>query len=145
MASASDVAVYILREHGPMSAMKLQKLVYYSQAWHATWDGEQLFPQRIEAWANGPVVRELYDQHKGLFNVNPSTFTGDPGQLTDSQMDSIDTVCESYGNKTAQWLSDMTHSEPPWQNARRGLAHHERSTAPISLGDMVEYYSTLTG
>lgn len=32
MARAVDVAVFILRQHGHMTAMKLQKLVYYAQA-----------------------------------------------------------------------------------------------------------------
>ena len=31
--SVHDVAAYILKKQGEMSAMKLQKLVYYSQAW----------------------------------------------------------------------------------------------------------------
>ena len=34
MASADDVAAYILEQRGQMSAIKLQKLVYYCQAWH---------------------------------------------------------------------------------------------------------------
>ena len=33
--SAVDVAAYILDQKGPMTAMKLQKLVYYGQAWGA--------------------------------------------------------------------------------------------------------------
>ena len=61
MVSAHDVAAYILEEHGPLSAMKLQKLVYYSQAWSLVWDDRQLFREAVEAWANGPVVRELYE------------------------------------------------------------------------------------
>jgi uncharacterized phage-associated protein len=32
MATAHDVAAYILKKWGKMTAMKLQKLVYYSQA-----------------------------------------------------------------------------------------------------------------
>jgi hypothetical protein len=38
MASARDVAAYILSRQGRMTAMKLQKLVYYSQAWSVVWD-----------------------------------------------------------------------------------------------------------
>ena len=37
MASAHDVAAYILKKLGPMTAMKLQKLVYYCQAWSLVW------------------------------------------------------------------------------------------------------------
>jgi len=51
MATAHDVAAYILDKCGSMSAMKLQKLVYYSQAWHLVWDDAPLFEERVEAWA----------------------------------------------------------------------------------------------
>ena len=68
MATVHDVAAYILEHHGPMTAMKLQKLVFtYSQAWSLVWDEQALFPERIEAWANGPVVPALYDQHRRRF------------------------------------------------------------------------------
>jgi len=60
MAHVEDVAIYIMEQCGPMTAMKLQKLVYYSQAWHLVWDEEPLFSDPIEAWANGPIVRSLY-------------------------------------------------------------------------------------
>ena len=49
-----DIAAYILCKQGAMTAMKLQKLVYYSQAWSLVWDDKPLFRERIEAWANGP-------------------------------------------------------------------------------------------
>lgn len=38
MVNVLNVAKYILSRLGPMSAMKLQKLVYYSQAWSLVWD-----------------------------------------------------------------------------------------------------------
>ena len=57
---AIDVAAYILRKQGTMPAMKLQKLVYYSQAWSLVWDDRPIFRDRIYAWANGPVIRNLY-------------------------------------------------------------------------------------
>jgi len=69
-AGVLDVAAYILGKHGPMTHMKLQRLVYYSQAWHLAWDGVPLFPERIEAWANGPVVPVLYEALKGEFLVD---------------------------------------------------------------------------
>lgn len=74
MIAVVDIAEYILERQGPMTTMKLQKLVYYSQAWHLAWDGEPLFEARIEAWANGPVVPELHALHKGKFMTAPGVF-----------------------------------------------------------------------
>ncbi len=64
-----DVADYILLQHGAMSAMKLQKLIYYSQAWHLVWEDKALFDEEIEAWANGPVVPILHSMHRGHFKL----------------------------------------------------------------------------
>ena len=47
--------------------MKLQKLLYYCQAWALVWDDKPLFKEKIEAWISGPVVRTLYNTHRGKF------------------------------------------------------------------------------
>lgn len=140
--NANDVAAYILQKHRPLSAMKLQKLVYYSQAWSLVWDDRPLFREPIEAWANGPVVRELYDRHRGQFEVRDWPW-GNPKKLDAEARETIDAVWEYYGHRNAQWLSDLTHRERPWCEARRGLDDGERGNREISLATMMEYYSSL--
>ncbi len=139
-----DVASYILQQQGEMSAMKLQKLVYYSQAWSLVWDDRPLFGEKIEAWANGPVVRELYDSHRGRFSVNADMFSScATGQLNQEQVETINAVLYTYGDKSPQWLSDQTHSEQPWIEARKGLDDSARGNEEISLATMSEYYSSI--
>lgn len=138
---ADDVAAFILERQGEMTAMKLQKLVYYCQAWSLVWDEQPLFVEEIEAWANGPVVRSLYAQHRGHFRVRE--WTGNTQKLSENQRDTILKVLEFYGPMPAQVLSDLTHSEEPWRKARVGLAVDERGSRVISHADMVEYYSSL--
>lgn len=142
MASAHDVAAYILARQGRMTAMKLQKLVYYSQAWSVVWDERPLFPERIEAWANGPVVRELYDLHRGSFEVAEWP-RGDAAKLTAEERTTVDSVLQFYGSRSAQWLSDLTHREQPWLAARRGLPDGERGNREITLSALEEYYASL--
>jgi|SRR5579872_3809995 len=144
--SVFDVAAYILnkqpKQH-PITAWKLQKLVYYCQAWSLVWDEKSLFKEKIIAWANGPVVKELYEQHKGMFLV-AKIKGGNSEHLSANQKDTIDHVLKAYGNKTAQWLSDLTHLETPWIEAREGLQPGERGKAEIKLSTMYEYYSSIT-
>jgi uncharacterized phage-associated protein len=142
MATAHDVAAYILKERGSMSAMKLEKLVYYSQAWHLVWEDEPLFADRIEAWANGPVIPVLYKEHRGRFTVG-QWLAGDPGRLSAKQRGTIDAVLGFYGDKQAFWLSELTHREAPWVNAREGLAPGQQSSCEIKKSSMAEYYSSL--
>lgn len=143
MASVHDVAAYILERLGSMSSMKLQKLVYYSQAWHLVWDEEPLFFERIEAWANGPVVYELYSQHRGTFTVDAPWRSGDSGVLSDSEKETIDIVLNHYGSLSGRQLSVLTHSEGPWRNARGDLPDTARSNAEITQGAIAAFYGAL--
>lgn len=140
--SVHDVAAYILKKQGEMSAMKLQKLVYYSQAWSLVWDEKPLFRAKIEAWANGPVVRALYDEHKGKFSVKEWP-KGDRGKVTGEVKKTIDSVLAFYGDKSGQWLSELTHKEHPWRDTREGLSDDARSDREITPAAMAEYYGSL--
>jgi len=142
MATVHDAAAYILQKKGEMTAMKLQKLLYYSQAWSLVWDEEPLFEERIEAWANGPVIPAVYRLHQGLFKVAEWP-KGSKSSLTPKQRKSIDAVLGYYGNKSSQWLSDLTHRERPWMEARSGLCPGDPGEREIKLSAMAEYYSSL--
>ena len=142
MANVLDVAAYILERQGPMTTWKLQKLVYYCQAWSLVWDDDILFPEEIEAWANGPVVRELYNAHRGKYRIS-CLHKGCPEILTETQRETVDAVLAFYGDKSPQWLSDLTHMESPWQSARRGIPDGERGNTVIPKESLAEYYGSL--
>lgn len=142
--SVFDIAAYILHKIGKMTTMKLHKLLYYAQAWNLVWDERPLFKEKIEAWANGPVIRELFNFHRGLYEISSSDLTiGNMSKISETQAENIDEVLSFYGNKSAQWLIDQTHYELPWRNARKGLSSNERGATVISLEDIMAYYSSL--
>lgn len=147
MATVKDVAEYILEQRGPMSAMKLQKLCYYSQAWHLVWEEQPLFDAQIQAWANGPVVVELYRSHRGRLTLRAGDIKGgDTANLTSDERGSVDGVLDFYGELHAHQLSELTHREAPWRDARAaaGLSEFDRGTAEITHAAMFEYYDGLT-
>ncbi|HEV7615416.1 MAG TPA: type II toxin-antitoxin system antitoxin SocA domain-containing protein [Solirubrobacterales bacterium] len=139
MASAHDVAKYILEHQGSISTWKLQKLVYYTQAWHLVWAEKPLFQDRIEAWANGPVVPALYNRHRGQFSVSKWR-KGDTDKLTEREEKTIDAVLSSYGGLSGHQLVFLTHNEGPWIDAREGVASTERSRNQISTESMAAFY-----
>ena len=122
MATVFDVAKYILDKYGEMSAMKLQKLVFYSQAMSLVWDDVPLFNEEFEAWAKGPVCRELFNAHKGKFMLHDSDFL------------------KPYAPDISR-LSDMVHQEKPWLDARGNCPAGARCSNVISKESMEEYYS----
>ena len=142
MASVHDVAAYTLQKSGPMTAMKLQKLLYYSQAWSLVWDDKPLFRARVEAWANGPVAPEIYRHHRGIFALK-SWPLGNPRTFTSTERETLDAVLGFYGDKSSQWLSNLTHQEDPWVHARAGLLPGQPSVNEITIAAMAEYYGSL--
>lgn len=143
MATVFDTAKYILTKRGKLSTMKLQKLCYYAQAWSLVWDDNPLFDEDFEAWANGPVCPELFRVNQGQFSVTEKDLQGDLSKLTDSQRSTVDKVLDYYGDKDAQWLSQLTHMEGPWRKARKGLPADAYSHAVITKESMGMYYGGL--
>lgn len=143
MATIFDVATYILEKMGPLSAMKLQKLCYYAQAWSLVWDGKELFPEEFEAWKNGPVCRSLYIRTRGKFLITKTDENGNSAYLTQEEKDTVDSVLAYYGDKDAQWLSRLTHMEDPWKNAQAGYKDGDYCEEIISKASMAEYYESL--
>lgn len=137
-----DVAQFILEEMGDLSAMKLQKLVYYSQAWHTVWADHTLFREKIEAWKDGPVCPALWREHANEFKITKIA-RGDAEELDKRERRTVKNVLKFYGGKSAQWLSDLTHSEDPWIDARRGARPGERSNVEITASAMQRYYASL--
>ena len=141
--SVLDVAAYILSKTGEISAIKLEKLVYYCQAWSLVWDEQPLFPEPIEAWRYGPVIPALYRYHRGQYLIR-RIGVGLPSKLSTAQRETIDAVLDYYGTMSAQALVNLSHSEKPWQNARIGVSPDENGGREISLASMAEYYASLT-
>ena len=52
MANIFDVAEFILNDLDTSSTMKLQKIIFYSHAYHLVHYGSPLVNSRVEAWAN---------------------------------------------------------------------------------------------
>jgi uncharacterized phage-associated protein len=146
MAHVQDVAAYILCKQGGMTAMKLQKLCYYAYGYHLAWEERPLFPERFEAWANGPVCPALYAMHRGQFQLKPGDVEGNPKALDAGETESLDLVLATYGKFTAHQLSRMTHVESPWVRARKRAkaGRLERSTEPLDDDEIFEFFDALT-
>lgn len=145
MATIFDVAKYVLKKLGKTTTMKLEKEVYYCQAWSLAWDEQPLFDEDFQAWANGPVCPQLFAKHKGQFIVDESLFSDLPDyHFTDSQIETMDTVLDYYGKREPQWLSELTHKERPWKEARGTTPAGDPCHEIITKESMQDYYGGLS-
>jgi uncharacterized phage-associated protein len=110
MVQVSEVADYLIafsHEHGdPVSNLKLQKLLYYAQAWQLALYDEPLFNDRIEAWVHGPVVPSVYRQYKEWAWM-PIQHDPQPPALDSGVQAHLDEVMDVYGSMSAYQLGTV--------------------------------------
>jgi uncharacterized phage-associated protein len=140
--NVDDVAAHLLERLGAMRTARLQKLVYYAQAWHLADHREHLFDDHIEAWINGPVVRRLYDQVRARDEAREWP-TGDPRRLGPRAYDVIEWIVRSYGPFPDSELARIIRTEAPWRLARQGRFVARRSAKVIDPIAMADYYGRL--
>ena len=136
-----DVADWFLSRER-MTHKNLQKLCYYALAWSYAICPEPICDAVFEAWAHGPVNRDLYDKYKSYkFSYIPQQET--PSGFSADENRFLRRIWATYGPYDADSLEILSHSELPWKNARRGLDGLEHSTKPISIDDMQYYYRSI--
>jgi len=145
--TALDVANYFLYlaniNNQDLTNKKLQKLVYYAQAWSLVLNNKKLFDDRIEAWVHGPAVRKLFFKFSKKFGFEPIKVKIDQNiekKFTDDEKEVIHEVWRVYGKCSDEYLEKLVHSELPWQKARKGLSLAEPSSREISTVLMKVYY-----
>ncbi len=140
---AADVARIIVQRHGPIDQTKLQKLLYYSQALSLVWFNEELFPEPIEAWVNGPVVAAFWRRHayeSALSDVPEAADINDVRARSRAEA-VVDAILKAFGSLTGAQLSMKTHNEQPWIEARGSLPPGARSTEKLDLNRMRDFYA----
>jgi len=140
MARVDDVAAAIVERLGSVTAMQLEKLVYYCQCWHLARQRNPLFDEQIEAWRQGPVVPALYAQHRRRYKIDTWP-RGRGSALEADEMASVEWVIGKYGHFSPVELSRMTHNELPWLAARGTLPESVASSNPIETSIIRLYYS----
>ncbi len=152
MADIHDVSDYIISrlvQGGvPLNQLKLQKLLYYSQAWHLAFYGKPMFNGRFQAWVHGPVNREVFDRFRqthALYSPMQSSdiragFNSDAA-LQGSDKGHAEAVLNVYAPLTGDQLEEMTHRETPWIAARGNLPPDARCENEIDEGMMAAFYA----
>lgn len=145
MPTALDVAAWFVgsidRDAGDsITHLKLQKLVYYAQAWSLAIRGEPIFAEDLQAWAHGPVAESVFHAYKGYgWDALPAP-DGVP-EFDRPTTEILDDVLAIYGDLSAKHLERLTHREFPWRAARGTLPPEARSSAIITKDSMRDYYA----
>ena len=141
---AIDVANWFINQFDKnvgdvITHLKVQKLLYFSEAWSQALLDEELFSENIEAWAHGPVVREVFDQFKGS-GWGPLSTTSEIVEFDENTHGVLSEVLDTYGNVAAKTLEHLTHQDKPWIDARGTLSPEARCSNVITKKSIKKYF-----
>lgn len=144
---ADNVAKYIIylasqafvgdnKEREGITNLKLQKVLYFAQAYYLARFSKPLFSDPIEAWEYGPVVPAIYQKYKS-YKSNSIICEDDRSALSDEDKETMKKIWDTFGGYSASKLVDIAHSHTPWKDAN---ATKDKIISHTSLKD---YYSPL--
>jgi uncharacterized phage-associated protein len=136
--NAHDVAAAVIADSGHVHTLKLQKLMFLAAGEYLALTGETLFPEPIEAWDNGPVVRTVWKTYRDSEGASPirEPLSGDPVNLNPVARACVASVVERYGHMTGAQLIDYTHDMDPWFRTYS----EEANNRPIDPQLMYDYF-----
>ena len=126
-----------------MTHLKLQKLLYFTQAWYLANFDRPIFDEDMQAWTHGPVVPSIYDKYKanrwGVLDIEKSV------NLPDDLIPFLSELNRVYGQYSAKKLEEITHLEDPWKVTRGDIPLEARCTNPIDKLTIRNYYAKRLG
>ncbi|MGN0339506.1 MAG: Panacea domain-containing protein [Lachnospira sp.] len=117
-----------------ISNLKLQKILYFIQAYFLISTSEPCFVEPIEAWDLGPVVPVAYHEYKqyGSGDIpyvksyikfdeeniwNSSDVKFEDNIISENDKHLMDSVVDKFADFSATDLVTLTHQQAPWKNA----------------------------
>jgi uncharacterized phage-associated protein len=147
IASPDHVADYLMcdsRERGDaLTNLKLQKLLYYAQAWYLAQYDIPIFEEDFQAWVHGPVLLSQYHRFKSSEWRPIQDTIRLPQALPPKLVRHLKKIIRTFGVETATALELMTHEEAPWIRARKGIPAHVSSNSIIDKASMREFYRAM--
>lgn len=119
--------------------LKVQKLLYFAQAYHLANYNRQLFAEDMEAWAHGPVVPSVFQVYRdSRWESLPPT---SPARVDKALTPYLDTVYQHFAKFSAKELERLTHAHKPWRVTRKGLPLEARCNDPIDKKLIRDFYA----
>lgn len=130
-----DVAQYIFMQYQKISGetvdeMKLHKLLYFAQRESLAITNTPLFAGEFEGWRYGPVCREIRAAYTpdGIMDVTQD--------ISDESKYIVNSIISQYAPLASWKLSQISHKEISWLNARKGLTPEANGHVKLSLEDI---------
>lgn len=147
----NDVADYIIlriksEDNAFLINLKLQKLLFYIQAWSYGINHTNFFIGEFQAWIHGPINIEIYDRFKDTktlyssINLNDVINPNVMSIICGKNAMFIEYILENYAQFSAVELEEMIKNERYWIDTRKGFKQNQKCDKIIDPLLIESYY-----
>src|SRR5574344_23474 len=121
MNDINDIADYVIFKiksedtNASLINLKLQKLLYYIQAWSYGIHGKPFFNGAFEAWIHGPVNRTIYERFskdKTLYSeIDLKDIKNKNISISPKDSEFVEFILENYARYSGAELERLSHME----------------------------------
>lgn len=131
-----DIANYLFNSYKKISGevideMKLHKLLYFVQRESLAVFGKPMYAEPLEGWKYGPVSPEVRSAY-----TRDGIATKELRPISHQAQLISDRVLSRYGDLESWKLSQLSHEEISWKNAREGLSADDYGNTPLAIEDI---------
>lgn len=127
------------REAGEaITHLKLQKLLYFAQAYYLANFDEELFAEDMQAWTHGPVVPSVWHVYKRY--SWESLPVGPEAVVSPKIVPYLEAIYANFSKFDAKELERITHDHTPWRETRKDLRPELKCSDPIEKKTIKDFY-----
>ncbi|MFJ2619922.1 Panacea domain-containing protein [Glutamicibacter sp. NPDC087344] len=132
------MADFVIQRNPGLTSMKLQKLLYYIQAWHLALTNRPAFSEDSSvAYKDGPVCIPVHQARKDIATRNaPQSMPSIPPITRHI----AELVLAEYEGRSGDELSALIHVESPWLEARKNLPAGAPGQEALSNESIKRFY-----
>lgn len=139
---AEAIAKYIIwhewEAKRPVSNLRLQKLLYFVQAYCIATDGVPLFEDKMYGWDFGPVVESVWRKYRFYGSMIIADIEDcSNAHIFKTDKERIDLMLEACSDKSNTELFDIASDQIPWKMANKGFTKDRE----ITIESMKRYFA----
>lgn len=139
-----NVIGYILNQCEDITPLALQKSLYYVQGFFFAFFNRFIFNDDCEAWAHGPVYRNIYARYADYkFDPISKVEMFDSSVLTAQEKAVLDSVIKNVCCYSGKILETFTHNESPWLDTRGDIPDGAPSDKVIEKEAISKYFTKI--
>lgn len=116
----------------PITAHKVEFMVYFAHGWHMAIDGRGLFSEKVKAWKHGPTIESVHKFYKNVKDIRDLLDVSAVETITEDDRSFLEGIWLYYSHLNEVEMQSLCLDEgTPWHTI------YEKSSKELVLDDKI--------